>query len=425
MKNRQDIMQIIEEEDVEFIRLQFTDVFGNLKNIAVTPGQMDKVIENRFSFEGAAIFDHLHDYDGQLYLKPDLDTFVILPWRPQRGRVAKLICDVCYEDGTLCEYSPRTILKNVIADAQKEGYSFTISPECEFFLFHTDDNGNPTTITHEKGGYLEVGPSDLGENVRRDMVLTLEEMGFEVEASHHSHAPAQHEISFAAGSSLTAADAFMTFKFAVRSIAKRHGLYATFMPKPVTDVYGSGLHLYFTIQKDGKELFNDVNGQMSDELRYFIGGLIHHGTGLCGITNPIVNSYKRITSGFGAPGRINWSNTIESSFIKIHNVFGEKKLELRISDTAANPYLAIAVGIAAGVDGIRNKIEPPVENDPNSVKVPGTLNEAIKLMMLDNVVPSVLGEELAKIYKSAKKSEWKSYMAEVSNWEIDKYLTKM
>jgi len=419
-------MQLIEEEDVEFIRLQFTDVLGNLKNIAVTPGQMQKVFENRFSFEGAAIFDHLYDYDGQLYLKPDLDTFVILPWRPQRGRVAKLICDVCYEDGTLCEYSPRTILKRVIEDAEKEGYTFTINPECEFFLFHTDDNGNPTTVTHERAGYLQVGPNDFGENARRDMVLTLEEMGFEIESSHHAHAPAQHEISFAAETSLAAADAFMTFKFAVRSIAKRHGLYATFMPKPVTNVNGSGLHLNFTMQKDGKELFNDdENGQMSEELRYFMGGLMHHGTGLCGITNPIVNSYKRITSGFGAPGRINWSSKIESSFIRIHNCFGQKKLELRISDTAANPYLAIAAGIAAGVDGIRNKIEAPIENNPDSVKVPGTLNEAIKLMMMDDVVRSVLGDDLAKIYKSIKKSEWKSYMAEVSNWEIDKYLIRM
>jgi len=426
MKNLQDIMQLIEEEDVEFVRLQFTDALGNLKNVAVTPGQMERVVENRFSVEGAALFDHEFDFEKRLYLIPDLDTFVILPWRPQRGRVAKLICDVCYEDGTPCELSPRTILKNEISKALKDGYTFNVNPDCEFFLFHTDDNGNPTTVTHEKAGYLEVGPNDFGENARRDMVLTLEEMGFEVESSHHAFAAAQHEIDFVSGSALEAADDFMTFKFAVRSIAKRFGLYATFMPKPVTNAYGSGLHLNFTMQKDGVDAFNNnENGEMSEELKYFIGGIIAHGAAICAITNPIVNSYKRITSGFGAPGRINWSTNEECAFVKIHNNFGKKIFELRIPDTAANPYLAIAVCIAAGMDGIRNKIEPSVEMDSNSVKVPGTLNEAIKLMMLDDVIRECLGEEFSKIYKSIKKSEWKSYMAEVSNWEIDKYLIKM
>lgn len=426
MKNMQDIMQLIEEEDVEFIRLQFTDVWGNLKNIAVTPGQMIRVFENKFSFEAASLFDYEYDLEGQLYLKPDPDTFVILPWRPQRGRVGKLICDVCYADGTLCEFSPRTILKNAIAKAEKLGYTFMVNPECEFFLFHTDDNGNPTTVTHERAGYMEVGPNDFGENARRDMVLTLEEMGFEVQSSHHAHAPAQHEIDFTAGTSLETADAFMTFKFAVRSIAKRFGLYATFMPKPVTGVYGSGLHLNFKMLKDGKELFNDKdNGDMSDELMYFMGGLIAHGAGMCAVTNPIVNSYKRITSGFCAPGRINWSTKGETAFVRIHDDFGEKSIELRSPDTSANPYLAIAACIYAGLDGIENKINPPMENDPDSDKVPGTLNEASKQMMLDEVLRSSFGEEFSKIYRSVQKKEWKNYMAEVSNWEINRYLIKM
>lgn len=425
MKNLQDIMQLIEEEDVEFIRLQFTDVWGEIKNIAVTPGQMEKVASNKFSFEGEALFDALYDFDDPLYLVPDFDTFVILPWRPQRGRVGKLICDVCYEDGTLCEFSPRTILKNVIKKAEKEGYTFNVNTECEFFLFHTDENGNPTTITHEKAGYLEVGPSDFGENARRDMVLTLEEMGFDIVSSHHAKAPAQHEIDFSAGSSLEAADDFMTFKLAVRSIAKRFGLYATFMPKPLTGEYGSGLHLNFTMFKNGEEVKDKDNGEMSDDIRYFMGGVMAHGSGLCAITNPVVNSYKRITSGFSAPGKINWAYKGESTFIKVHKKTGAKRLEFRFPDTAANPYLAIASCIAAGMDGIKNKIEPPVENDPEAVKLPGTLNEASKQLMSDKVIKECIGEELAKIYRSVLKAEWKSYMAEVSNWEIDRYLIKM
>jgi glutamine synthetase len=293
MRSREEFYQLIEDEDIEFIRLQFTDVFGNLKNIAVTPGQLSRVLDNKYSFEGPALFDNMYDYANDLYLKPDLDTFVILPWRPQQGKVGKIICDVVNSDGSPCELSPRTILKNIVEEAAKVGYEFNINPECEFFLFHTDDNGNPTTVSHEKAGYLDVGPVDFGENARRDMVLTLEEMGFEIESSHHEQAPAQHEIDFAEGESLATADAVMTFKFAVRSIAKRFGLYATFMPKPRTDEAGSGMHLKFTLLKDGKNVFDCKEG-MSDMASYFIGGIMEHAQAMCAITNPIVNSYKRI-----------------------------------------------------------------------------------------------------------------------------------
>ena len=218
--NKQEILELIEEEDVEFIRLQFVDAFGNLKNLAVTPDRFERVIDNKYQFDGSAFFDGQYDYNEDLYLRPDLDTFVILPWRPQQGRVGKFICDVCYEDGTEHEMSPRTILKNVVTKAKEQGYTIVVNPECEFFLFHTDDNGNPTTITHERAGYLDVGPIDFGENARRDMVLMLQDMGFNIEASHHEKAPAQHEISFSEGEAMETADAIMTFKFAIRSIAK-------------------------------------------------------------------------------------------------------------------------------------------------------------------------------------------------------------
>ena len=219
MKTREQIMQLIEDEDVEFIRLQFTDMFGNLKNIAITPGQLEKIQDCKYPFESSAVFDDLYDPEENLFLVPDLDSFTILPWRPQQGKVAKFICDVIKQDGTPYTLSPRTILKNVLEDAKKEGYTFVVDPECEFFLFHTDDNGTPTTITHEKAGYLDVGPLDLGENARREMVLTLEDMGFEIESSHHEKAPAQHEIDFTQAEALDTADALMSFKFAIRSTA--------------------------------------------------------------------------------------------------------------------------------------------------------------------------------------------------------------
>ena len=259
MKSMEDILNLIEEEDVEFIRLQFSDAFGNLKNIAVTPGQLDRVMAHQYSVNGAALFDDLCEFEEELYLYPDLDTFVILPWRPQHGKVAKIICDLYDENGVPFDQSPRAILQKVIRRGKEEGYTFIVNPECEFFLFHTDDNGTPTTITHEKAGYLDVGPLDLGENARREMVLTLEDMGFEIESSHHEKAPAQHEIDFTQAEALDTADALMNFKFAIRSTAKRFGLYATFMPKPRREVSGSGMHVHFALYKDGIRKYYKVH----------------------------------------------------------------------------------------------------------------------------------------------------------------------
>lgn len=426
MRTKENILNIIEEEDVEFIRLQFTDVWGNLKNIAITPGQIERVLNNMYAIESSALFDGLYDYKEEIYLYPDLDTFVILPWRPQHGKVAKVICDVYLENGTPCPMNPRTILKNVIDDAAKEGYSFMVNPECEFFLFHTDENGNPTAVTHEQAGYLDVGPIDFGENARRDMVLTLEEMGFEIESSHHQKAPAQHEIDFAQGESLDTADNVTTFKFAVRSIAKRFGLYATFMPKPNNHVPGSGMHLNFSMYKDGVNLFEDYDGVgITEYAKYFMGGIMAHARALCAVTNPVVNSYKRLISGCHAPGQIDWKRTGENSFIKLHRNSGETKVELRFPDPSANPYLAIAVCIAAGMDGIKNKLEPSKEEEIYSVREPRNLLEAVASFENDSVICGVLGEQLSEIYYDVKMEEWNGYMSEVSDWEINKYLVKM
>ena len=425
MNTKKDIMKIIEEEDVEFIRLQFTDVWGNLKNIAVTPGQMKKVMDNMYSFESSALFNDVYEYNEEIFLHPDLDTFVILPWRPQQSKVGKLTCDICYADGTLCEKSPRTILKKMISKANEKGYTFKVSPECEFFLFHTDENGNPTTMTHEKAGDLDVGPVDFGENARREMVLTLEEMGFEIESSHHEKAPAQHEIDLAQTGSLETADSVMTFKFAVRSIAKRFGLYATFMPKPRTDVAGSGMHLNFSVYKDGVNIFDDKNNEVSDDARFFIGGIMAHAEGMCAFTNPTVNSYKRILAGFNAPGEINWSRKGEKSLIRHHRNADETRIELRFPDTSANPYLAIAVCIAAGLDGIEKKIVPDKENELVPKKLPCSLIDAIKRMKEDKIIVEALGEEFVGIYEEIKNKECEDYMLQVSDWEIRNYLDRM
>ena len=425
MKTREQIMQLIEDEDVEFIRLQFTDMFGNLKNIAITPVQLDKMAEGKYPFESSAIFDDLYDPEENLYLVPDLDSFTILPWRPQHGKVAKFVCDVIKQDGTPYALSPRTILKKVLDEARQEGYTFVVDPECEFFLFHTDDNGTPTTITHEKAGYLDVGPLDLGENARREMVLTLEDMGFEIESSHHEKAPAQHEIDFTQAEALDTADALMSFKFAIRSTAKRFGLYATFMPKPRTDLPGSGMHLHFSMYKNGENLFDDDDGEASAMAGFFMGGVMEHARALCAITNPVVNSYKRILTGYHAPKEVYWAKKGEKALLKYHNNGADTKVELRFPDPSANPYLAIAVCIAAGMDGIHKQISPGEANCQSGRYLPGNLKDALDCMKQDSLMKATLGEEFVKLYTAIKYQEWNEYMLQVSDWEVDRYLAKM
>ena len=425
MKTREQIMQLIEDEDVEFIRLQFTDMFGNLKNIAITPGQLEKIQDCKYPFESSAVFDDLYDPEENLFLVPDLDSFTILPWRPQQGKVAKFICDVIKQDGTPYTLSPRTILKNVLEDAKKEGYTFVVDPECEFFLFHTDDNGTPTTITHEKAGYMDVGPLDLGENARREMVLTLEDMGFEIESSHHEKAPAQHEIDFTQAEALDTADALMSFKFAIRSTAKRFGLYATFMPKPRTDLPGSGMHLHISMYKNGENLFDDDDGEASAMAGFFMGGVMEHARALCAITNPVVNSYKRILTGYHAPKEVYWAKKGEKALLKYHNNGADTKVELRFPDPSANPYLAIAVCIAAGMDGIHKQISPGEANCQSGRYLPGNLKDALDCMKQDNLMKATLGEEFVKLYTAIKYQEWNEYMLQVSDWEVDRYLAKM
>ena len=426
-----EIMNLIDEEGVEFIRLQFTDIFGRLKNIAVTPEQMPKVFKNRYSFEGMAAFGGRYDYDDKLYLYPDLDTFMILPWRPQQDKVAKITCDICYEDGRDFEWSSRNILKNVLEKAEEQGYAFLTDPECEFFLFHTDENGLPTTTTHEMAGYLDVGPTDFGENARRDIVLMLEEMGFQVESSHHEQAPAQHEIDFKEDFALRMADQILSFRFAVRSIAKRFGLYATFMPKPRIGVAGSGMHINITMLKNGKNVFRNPDGSPAKEVYYFIGGILSHARGLCAIANPTVNSYKRLLDGFSAPSKIIWSTRGEKSFVKLNRYKDDIKIELRYPDGSANPYLLLATTIAAGLDGISHQMNPGIDMSmdksfyESAQELPENLKEAVIAFNKDDVLTDCLGKEFSEIFTKIKCEEWKDYMKEVSSWELERYLTKI
>lgn len=363
MKTKVEILRLVEQEDVEFIRLQFTDMFGNLKNAAVTATQLERVLNKKYAFDGASVFGDCKSIEEDFYLCPDLDTFVILPWRPQHGKVARLLCDVCDEDGNILEMSPRSILRRVIRLAEKKGYTFYIDPECEFFIFHTDENGVPTTVTHEQAGYMDVGPLDFGENPRRDMVLTLEDMGFEIESSHHESAPGQQEIDFQEAEPMHIADSMVTFKSAVKSIARRFGLHATFMPKPKRDVAGSGLHINISLYKDGRNLFNSSDRKViTEEAKWFMGGVMNHAKGMCVFTNPIVNSYKRIVSGFDAPKDIVWTSRHKNALVKVRARLGEDtKIELRFPDPSANPYLAIALCIAAGLDGIEKQSNPGEE----------------------------------------------------------------
>ena len=439
--NKDDIFRMVEEEDVEFIRLQFTDIFGTLKNIAITSSQLEKALDNKCMFDGSSVEGFVRIEESDMYLYPDYDTFEIFPWRPQQGKVARLICDVYTPDGKPFEGDPRWILKKTIKEANEMGYRFDVGPECEFFLFHTDDNGLPTTLSHEKAGYFDLGPNDLGENIRRDMVLTLEDMGFEIEASHHEVAPAQHEIDFKYDEALKTADNIQTFKMTVKTIAKRHGLYATFMPKPKFGISGSGMHINMSLATEaGKNIFADEKGKigLSDDAYHFIAGIMKHARGMSAITNPLVNSYKRLVPGYEAPVYIAWSAKNRSPLIRIPASRGNgTRVELRNPDPTANPYLVLALCLAAGLDGIKNKIEVPDSVDCNIYEMtpgerraagienmPADLKEAVDCLVADEFLCSVLGEHITTKYVEAKMKEWENYTIRVSQWEIDEYLYK-
>ena len=439
---KEDIIRMVEEEDVEFIRLQFTDIFGIFKNVAVTASQLKRVLDNKCRFDGSGIEGFMRIEESDMYLYPDLDTFEVFPWRPQQGKVARFICDVYNPDGTPFSGDPRYVLKRAVKRAQDMGYVLNVGPECEFFLFHTDEEGRPTTSTHEMAGYFDVSPIDLAENVRRDIVLNLEEMGFQVEASHHEIAPAQHEIDFQYTDALRAADNIITFKMAAKTIAKRHGLHATFMPKPKEGINGSGMHINMSLSDgNGKNLFADDSDplKLSRTAYYFMAGILKHMKAMTILTNPLVNSYKRLIPGFDAPIYIAWSPTSNrSSLIRIPSPRGEStRIELRCPDSAMNPYLALAACLSAGLDGIEKKtglpacvegnmftMEPEELRERNVERIPETLGDAIEAYSGDVFMKEVLGEHIYTKYLEAKEQEWRDFRAQVTDWEVSQYLYK-
>lgn len=435
---REDIIRMVHEENVEFIRLQFTDIFGQMKNVAITASQIEKAVNNEIMIDGSSIEGFVRIQESDQYLRPDLDTFTILPWRREHGRVARLICDVYNPDGTPFIGDPRGALRRMLKKAADMGYSFNVGPECEFFLFQTDAAGKPTTATNDEAGYFDLGPLDHGESTRSEICVTLEQMGFEIEASHHEVAAGQHEIDFRYAPALTAADNIMTFKMAVKTIAQKNGLHATFMPKPIFGINGSGMHTNMSLFKDGKNVFFDETDsrRLSEDAYHFIAGLLHHISGMTAILNPLVNSYKRLVPGYEAPCYTAWSASNRSALIRIPAARGQAtRVELRCPDPACNPYLALTVCLAAGLDGIEKKLEPPKEITDNIFamtaqeraargihSLPGTLREAIDAMKQDELICAALGEHVVAQYVSGKEKEWDAYRTHVSDWELDKYL---
>ncbi|WP_287493339.1 glutamine synthetase family protein [Sellimonas sp.] len=419
-----EILQMIEEEDVKFIRLQFVDIFGTIRNIAVTAGQMEKALAGKCMVDGYSIAGMKELGYDRVYLKPDIDTFTILPWRPQQGKVARFLCDLMDQEGNDIAESPRYILRRVLKKAKQQGYSFDLDPECEFFLFETDEEGNPTTRTREKAGYLDVAPLDQGENARRDMILTLEEMGFEIESSHHEDAPAQHEVDFKQAQGVKVADQIVTFRSTVRTIAQRHGLHATFMPKPRTDFPGSALSLNISGFRDGKNMFADPQAEngLSQEAYSFIAGLLSHMNGMAAIANPIVNSYKRLKPGYHAPTELFWSlNDYRAPIRVVKGKEGDTHIEWTLPDGAANPYLLIAMVVASGLNGIQEKMIP-LKADEKAGALPGTLKESLTALEKDEFLRNVCGESYVRTYLKEKTKEWELYTQEVTDWELKEYL---
>ena len=431
---KEEIFAIVEEEDVEFIRLQFTDIFGTLKNIAITASQLEDAMENRILFDGSSVKGFAPIEDSDLYLHPDLSTFCIFPWRPQQGKVARFICNIHRTDGSVFEADPRAVLLDAYDKARKLGLNIFIEAECEFFLLNTDDKGEVSLNVKEKASYFDIGPLDMSENIRRDIVLTLEEMGIKIKSSHHEIAKAQHEIDFTDQDALKCADAIQTFRMAVKTLAKRHGLSASFMPKLFENENGSGMHFKISAFDDnGKNIFED-NAKLSDRAKSTIAGILHHARELSLINNPLVNSYKRLKPNFDAPVYVSWSsNSNRSALLRIPTERNNQiKLELRSPDSATNPYLCIAMLIYSILDGLESSMELEDAINENMYsgknynikKLPDTLSEAIDEFESSNFVKEKLGTQIFNEYTEAKKIEWNEFNNAITDWEIKKYLER-
>lgn len=438
---KEHIEQTAKEEDVRFLRLMFTDILGTIKNVEVPISQLEKVLDNKMMFDGSSIEGFVRIEESDMYLRPDLDTWLIFPWGAGegKGKVARLICDIYNPDGEPFLGDPRANLKRVLKEMEELGFTeFNLGPEPEFFLFKLDENNEPTLELNDHGGYFDLAPVDLGENCRRDIVLQLEELGFEIEASHHEVAPGQHEIDWKFANAVEACDNIQTFKLIVKTVARKHGLHATFMPKPLFGVNGSGMHFNLSLFTEEGNAFYDKDGDMelSDTARGFIAGVLKHARAFTAVCNPTVNSYKRLVPGYEAPVYIAWSGRNRSPLIRIPGSRGmSTRIEVRSVDPSANPYLAMAALLKAGLDGIKNDLELPAPIDRNIYAMdeedrhdngiydlPATLMEAVKELSKDEVIKDGLGEHIYNNFVDAKRVEWDAFRIQVSQWEREQYL---
>ncbi len=433
------VLDLAKNENVQFFRLQFTDILGVIKNVEVPTDQFEKALKGLLLFDGSAIQGFTRMEETDKLLKPDPETFRIFPWNRNGERVARLICDVYNPDDTPFEGCPRLTLKRVLDRARAMGLSFQAGPEIEFFLFNKQATGDPTTDTQDYGSYFDMTPEDSGEDARRDIVKTMEGMAIEVEASHHELAPGQHEVDLKDNDALTTADNIGTFRFIVRYVAMQHRFHATFMPKPVFGQAGSGLHIHLSVFKEGRNAFYDPAGdyQLSKIALNFIGGMLRHAKGFCVITNPLVNSYKRLVPGYDAPTNVLWSEQNKDPLIRVPARRGQgTRVELRMPDPSCNPYLAFAAILSAGLSGIEEETDPGPSITKNIQKMshrerrhyridnlPGDLREAYESLKKDEVIRAALGDHIFNQFIEAKRSEWATYIAQVHPWELDHYLS--
>src|SRR5574341_968162 len=438
MSEKTEILQLAKKQGVSFLRLQFTDILGVNKNVEVPESQFEKWREGDIMFDGSSIEGFVRIEESDMVLKPDLDTFGLQPYDDEGGRVARLICDIYNPDGSSFAGCTRQALKRQIAKARAAGYEMMAGVEAEFFIFQLDEKGDPTTVTHDRGGYFDLTPVDRAEEIRRLIIKDLVSMGFEVEAGHHEVAPGQHEIDFRYAAALETADNLATFRFVVRNVAFRHGFLATFMPKPIFGQNGAGMHTHQSLFKDGKNAFYDAKGQweLSDVALAYIAGLLGHARGFAALTNPLVNSYKRLVPGYEAPVNVAWSMRNRSPLIRIPDRRGSgTRCELRMPDPSANPYLALAVQLAAGLDGVQRRLTPPDPVNKNIFamshrerrkyridELPRDLHEALECLEKDDVVRAALGGHIYERFVEAKREEWQEYIGKVSEWELERYL---
>ncbi len=439
-RNTLDVMQEARALNVKFVRLQFTDILGVVKNVAIPVEALERAMDGQIMFDGSSIEGFVRVEEADVYLIPDPDTFQIFPWQAHAdGTTARLMCDIANPDGSPYPGCPRSALKRILAEAETLGYEVMVGPESEFFLFDRDQNGMATTRTTDQAGYFDLSPVDLGEDARREMVVELERMGFQIEATHHEVAPGQHEIDLHHDDALKTADNIATFRFVVRTVARMHNFHATFMPKPLYGVNGSGLHLHQSLYQDGVNVFDDVkgiNGLSKTALRY-IAGLMNHAEAYTAVTNPLVNSYKRLVPGYEAPVYVAWSAGIRSPMVRVPSQRGAAtRIELRSPDPSCNPYLALALTIKAGLDGIQRKMEAPTPVTRNIYRMsaderlalgvknlPSDLGAALDRLEEDPVMMEALGEHIAERYIEAKRIEWDVYRQQVHDWEIEQYLS--